>query len=790
MEAMPWSDDTRCLYCDGKLPLYRKLTSGQFCSAAHHKAYWQEQERLAVERLHQTHDSLKAHKQPKGSQAALSRPVLDPCFDRNDPDQVEARRAQLEEIARTAANTGQVVTPGFLPDVPLAAVASSIGFSTAVHPLEWDQYCATVPSNWIEQQTRAVGMAGRVALPRVLNAGVTILRMGEPLDLPVMRLKMPEWPGSRQSGLLRSAGIVALPASPRNSVANGLLEALVPYPFTTLALRPRLVAHPDTAELDRKSIAEVFARDAAQCVPAAAVVSEGTAEPAAVIPEIVVAGKTGRVAEPSLATALFALPRFSARGERRLISCHPMAEPFAVTLHVGPLTAVYSAPARLPRLAGLLAPRAESADVPLVIFASIEMSETSSPRRPVMISLATPASQSEPRVAPGHRYRIENPVTEPRVHCENVEPLTSTNRASLAALDQAAELEVAVEPGMAGPRPLQFNVSARVPGAWKMATPVPAWEFAAPANPPISRLALEPAEGDVAPPPKGIRALRNWLPSRSCEQGFGWSQAVDFWQNAPRDLKILAVAIPLLLGLALRPSLPKVQVKAPTPNTAGIQKGFERRFQVQLENIKRAVAERAGVALNEEFRMGLDDWHTRGDLAAGWSFDRNGFVKPVALAFYKPSMSLTDYDAQFLGLIDKKALSFVARAKDFDNYYVIKINITKPGPIPSIGVTRYAVVNGTPQDRVDTAVPVNARPDMLYRVGLNVRGDSFVLTLQGQIADSWTEPRLKQGGIGFFASKGEESRLRWVQVTHQYDMLGRLCAYLAPQNISNTNGSW
>jgi len=32
--------------------------------------------------------------------------------------------------------------------------------------------------------------------------------------------------------------------------------------------------------------------------------------------------------------------------------------------------------------------------------------------------------------------------------------------------------------------------------------------------------------------------------------------------------------------------------------------------------------------------------------------------------------------------------------------------------------------------------------------------------------------------------------VRWVQLTHQYDMLGRLCAYLAPYNISTTNGSF
>src|ERR1019366_6406386 len=62
MESMSWSDDTRCLYCEGRLPLYRKITHGQFCSSAHRKSYWQEHERLAVERLHQTPSSLRSYR--------------------------------------------------------------------------------------------------------------------------------------------------------------------------------------------------------------------------------------------------------------------------------------------------------------------------------------------------------------------------------------------------------------------------------------------------------------------------------------------------------------------------------------------------------------------------------------------------------------------------------------------------------------------------------------------------------------------------------------------------------
>ena len=68
---------------------------------------------------------------------------------------------------------------------------------------------------------------------------------------------------------------------------------------------------------------------------------------------------------------------------------------------------------------------------------------------------------------------------------------------------------------------------------------------------------------------------------------------------------------------------------------------------------------------------------------------------------------------------------------------------------------------------------------------------TFALTVQGQMVDSWSEPRLRTGGVGFFTrARRRQPRLRWVQVTHQYDMLGRLCAYLAPYNIPSTNGSW
>jgi hypothetical protein len=273
-----------------------------------------------------------------------------------------------------------------------------------------------------------------------------------------------------------------------------------------------------------------------------------------------------------------------------------------------------------------------------------------------------------------------------------------------------------------------------------------------------------------------------------------------FWKNGPRDLRLLLLLIPALLALAFHPGLPKVKVST-AEATSGVQRNIGTAANGSWTNFKRAVADRAAIALDEDFRQGLDGWISPGGSATEWSFDSNGFVRPGTLAIYSPTMNLEDYQVQFLGLIDKTALSWVVRAADFENYYVVKLVVLKPGPMTTLGLTRYAVIHGVPQDRKDTPVALNARPDMIYRIHMDVTDENMALSIQGQMIDVWAEPRLKHGGIGFFSARGEESRVRWLQVTHQFDMLGRLCAYLAPYDMAgnpagsvetstNSEGSW
>ena len=236
---------------------------------------------------------------------------------------------------------------------------------------------------------------------------------------------------------------------------------------------------------------------------------------------------------------------------------------------------------------------------------------------------------------------------------------------------------------------------------------------------------------------------------------------------------LLVLAAPILVGLTLYGLSP-----------AGLPAAG-----AGLRRVHQAVLDRAAVELREDFRSGLDDWMNRGGARPSWTSDAAGFMHPGALALYRPSLSLADYQMQFVGTIDKKALSWVVRAADFNNYYAVRLGVLKPGAVPTIGVTRYAVINGKTQNQVTTPLLMSARSDTVYRVSLDVQGDHYALSVQDQPVDSWSEPKLVQGGIGFFSDQDAASRITAVQVKGQYDMLGRLCAFLAPSAVTSYRAS-
>jgi len=258
----------------------------------------------------------------------------------------------------------------------------------------------------------------------------------------------------------------------------------------------------------------------------------------------------------------------------------------------------------------------------------------------------------------------------------------------------------------------------------------------------------------------------------------------DAWRTAPTDLRIITLLLPVLLAVAISGSVPTVRI--PKVPSGAVQTAVTEHWK----NLQQTILNRAAVAYADDFRSGLDAWDSRSNLTTSWSYDAAGFVQPGPLAVFKPTIELSDYRFEFLGEIDQKGMGAAFRASDLSDYYAVKFVVVKPGPLPLVHLVRYAVIHGKEGPHVEKPLPITTRNDMLYRVLLDIRGSDFTIMAQGQVVDFWTDSRLRHGGVGFFCGRGEKARVRWVEVSHQYDALGRLCAYLAPLGIEGRNGNF
>jgi hypothetical protein len=196
-----------------------------------------------------------------------------------------------------------------------------------------------------------------------------------------------------------------------------------------------------------------------------------------------------------------------------------------------------------------------------------------------------------------------------------------------------------------------------------------------------------------------------------------------------------------------------------------------------FDDIRKSIRNHAAVKLSENFQTGLRDWKSFSPSNSDWSFN-HGFVQPGRLRLWKESLGMTDYQMEFVGQIERKGLGWAYRATDANNFYATKITITKPGPLPTADLVRYATVQGKQSSRVSLPLPMVIRNDTLYRVLLTVKGDNFSTAVNGQMVDTWSDKRLTAGGIGFFSDRGEVAVLRWVTVSHRDNFLGRMLSYI------------
>jgi hypothetical protein len=204
-----------------------------------------------------------------------------------------------------------------------------------------------------------------------------------------------------------------------------------------------------------------------------------------------------------------------------------------------------------------------------------------------------------------------------------------------------------------------------------------------------------------------------------------------------------------------------------------------------FQGARARLASRAAIKLTEKFQKRFDQWRGRTDLEKTWSVDEQGLIVPGDLAIYEPSSRMSDYTMTFVGKVEKKAMSWAFRIKDFQNYQAAKLVISKPGPLPSFTLERYAVLGGKEAPHRTIPISLTVRGQSMFEVKVEAAGPDIVVKIEDKIVDAWTDVRIVSGGVGFFSAKGESSRITWVDVEHQYDLIGRFCALFAkPPQIS------
>ena len=235
----------------------------------------------------------------------------------------------------------------------------------------------------------------------------------------------------------------------------------------------------------------------------------------------------------------------------------------------------------------------------------------------------------------------------------------------------------------------------------------------------------------------------------------------------------LAVVFVVLALSQLPMGSPAVKSISPLPDTG--THSSRNRFAQMVGNLLQS---QGGGTLREDFHSGVANWVGFKASSSDWGIE-SGLVRPSSLRVWKPSTSLSNYEMEFMGQIERKSIDWAFRASDVRNYYATKLIITKPGPLPNAGLVRFVVLDGRERERVELPLPLTLERGVDYRVRVSVRGGRFLTSVNGQLVSSWMDNRLSRGGVGFFSEDGESALLKWVSVSERDSFLGRIVSHFS-----------
>ena len=210
-----------------------------------------------------------------------------------------------------------------------------------------------------------------------------------------------------------------------------------------------------------------------------------------------------------------------------------------------------------------------------------------------------------------------------------------------------------------------------------------------------------------------------------------------------------------------------------------------------MAKFRQALARRASVEVGDTFHGGMESWGAGAkEWAPGWSHSPDGYVRVGDLALFRPTQTFADYRLEFYGQIEKKSMGWVVRAQDKQNYYAMKFTVVEPGLRPIIAMVHYPVVGGKKGHRIETPLSVMVHNNTPYHVTVDVKGNHFTASIEGEQVDSWTDDAPAAGAVGFFSEAGEAARLYWAKVSKNQDWIGRFCSYMAGDEARRTAELW
>lgn len=782
----------RCLHCGKRLSLLRKFSDAEFCSDEHRQEFQQQQSDLALARLIEAQNSMGRPRPPKP--AALAKPVK----------KAKAATAEKEPVIPMARTVYEVIPPVAADEIHVPPLVTQMAGADS-----------GLPYSELSLRHKGFAAPGQLPLaspmPSELPAsrrtpGRALFRLSVSLPGHPAAMEQPEIRSS--SGLLALAGALAGPAAewrvPAVQAAPPVLPAIA-LPAARLQAE-RIEAPPPLPPPPEPE------REPAFGSAVGIALAPSSVQPAELPVESGWLRCVGTPASPVLQSrqsARLHAPGLAAVETPQVQAVESLHNPVPAVQAPAASPEVPSFPPAAPLLAGLR-PVQRQARLPLKAMAAAAG---------VSAPVSRPALP-EPREA----FPALGILSElPGLRSEGQQPLALDIQASTAAgcvalpwlsglLDAARDAAypqtlfrtlppepttpsiVEPEPDEDAP-PMQRGLPVQVSRPVDCGRGGPLWAgpmmaVAAPPDPrmPSCRMTIDQADGSGPRQTRQVEAAR--------KRGFSFTidarklPGRKFWMHAPADLKWVALGLPLLLVLVLysfrpsTPSKPPVEVASATPAAAAAAPQNKTALGGQLNALQKVILSRAAVKLFDDFRGGLGSWSGDEGWSKSWKYGDASFLEPGQLALYTPTVGMRDYTFQFLGQIERKSLNWVFRASDSKNYYSMRIVITRGGPLPEAQLVRSTIIGGKERDVKAMPVPFPVQSDTLYLVKMDIRGADFTTYIQGQVVDTFTDTRLEQGGVGFYGGRGEQSMLRWVEVTHQYDFLGRLCALMAPYDMA------